>query len=123
MARGRRGPDGDAWELPPLVDHHCHGVVREDPGDDAFASYPTESGAPAAPGTSFFDTQSGFAVRRCWTRSPHCPPGACTARRREPGAHEAGGLPLDARSMPARAAPGLRSARPGGGVDGPLGPS
>ncbi|MFD1829522.1 MULTISPECIES: amidohydrolase family protein [Streptomyces] len=94
MARGHRGPDGGAWELPPLVDHHCHGVVREDLDDDAFASYLTESDAPAAPGTSFFDTQLGFAVRR-WCPplldlEPHCPPGAYTARRRELGAHEAG---------------------------------
>jgi predicted TIM-barrel fold metal-dependent hydrolase len=74
------------------VDHHCHGVVRGDLDDTTFASYLTESDAPAAPGTTFLDTQLGFAVRR-WCPplldlEAHCPPGEYLARRRELGARE-----------------------------------
>ncbi|UUN25771.1 amidohydrolase [Streptomyces sp. FIT100] len=79
--------------LPPLVDHHCHGVLRHDLDADEFASYLTESDAPAAPGTSFFDTQLGFAVRR-WCPpllglEAHCPAERYLERRRELGAQEA----------------------------------
>ncbi|MFJ8311954.1 MULTISPECIES: amidohydrolase family protein [unclassified Streptomyces] len=86
--------------MPPLVDHHCHGVLRSDPDDADFASFLTESDAPAAPGTSFFDTQLGFAVRR-WCPpllglEPHCPPERYLARRRELGAREANRLLLSA---------------------------
>lgn len=82
----------------PLVDHHCHGVLRRDPDDAAFEAFLTESDAPAANGTSFFDTQLGFAVRR-WCPpllglEPHCPPGRYLARRRELGAEEANRLLL-----------------------------
>ncbi|GAA2404653.1 amidohydrolase family protein [Streptomyces glaucosporus] len=81
-----------ASDLPPLVDHHCHGVVRGDPDDETFASFLTESDEPAAPGTTFFDTQLGFAVRR-WCPplldlEVHCPPGEYLERRRELGADE-----------------------------------
>ncbi|MEU0812649.1 amidohydrolase, partial [Streptomyces sp. NPDC005970] len=77
----------------PLVDHHCHGVVRGELDSAAFEAYLTESDAPAAPGTSYFDTQLGFAVRR-WCPpllglAPHCPPEPYLARRRELGAAEA----------------------------------
>ncbi|GAA2434650.1 amidohydrolase family protein [Streptomyces macrosporus] len=81
-----------ASDLPPLVDHHCHGVVSDDPDDETFASYLVESDAPAAPGTTFLDTQLGFAVRR-WCPplldlEVHCPPEEYLARRRELGAAE-----------------------------------
>ncbi len=84
----------------PLVDHHCHGVLRSDPDDAAFEAFLTESDAPAAAGTSFFDTQLGFAVRR-WCPpllglEPHCPPERYLARRRELGAEEANRLLLRA---------------------------
>lgn len=77
---------------PALVDQHCHGVVRADLAPGAFAALLTESDAPPAPGTSFLDTQLGFAVRR-WCPpvlglDPHCPPGRYLARRRELGARE-----------------------------------
>ncbi|TVL89421.1 amidohydrolase family protein [Streptomyces sp. SAJ15] len=98
-------PDPEAFPLPPLVDHHCHGVVRADLDAAAFEALLTESDAPAAPGTSFFDTQAGFAVRR-WCPpllglEPHCPPERYLARRRELGAVEAtsrllGGLGIGA---------------------------
>ncbi|MFC0602379.1 amidohydrolase family protein [Streptomyces palmae] len=78
--------------LPALVDQHCHGVLRDDLSDERFESLLTESDAPAAPGTGFFDTQLGFAVRR-WCPPllglyPHCSPGRYLARRRELGAGE-----------------------------------
>ncbi|MET8676264.1 amidohydrolase family protein [Streptomyces sp. NPDC004647] len=81
-------------ELPPLVDQHCHGVLRTELGLGTFEAYLTQSGAPAAPGTTFFDTQTGFAVRR-WCPpllglEPHCPPASYLARRRELGVLEAG---------------------------------
>lgn len=80
-------------EIPPLVDHHCHGVVRGELGLGSFEPYLTESAAPAAPGTTFFDTQAGFAVRR-WCPpllglEAHAPPARYLARRRELGAYEA----------------------------------
>ncbi|MEF3114894.1 amidohydrolase family protein [Streptomyces chrestomyceticus] len=88
-------PDGapDAFpDLPPLIDQHCHGVLRGDLSAAEFESYLTESDRPAAAGTTFFDTQAGFAVRR-WCPpllglAPHCTPGAYLARRRELGAAE-----------------------------------
>lgn len=82
-----------ATPLPPLVDHHCHGVVRGALGIGTFEPYLTEAHAPAAPGTTYFDTQTGFAVRR-WCPpllglEPHCPPAHYLARRRELGPWEA----------------------------------
>ncbi|MEU9112853.1 amidohydrolase family protein [Streptomyces sp. NPDC048483] len=78
--------------LPPLVDHHCHGVLRHEPDPGTFAAYLTESDRPPAAGTTFFDTQTGFAVRR-WCPPlldlpAHCPPGTYLARRRELGPDE-----------------------------------
>ncbi|AEW93459.1 MULTISPECIES: amidohydrolase family protein [Streptomycetaceae] len=78
--------------LPPLVDHHCHGVVRGDLGLASFELLLTEAAAPAAAGTTYFDTQTGFAVRR-WCPpllglEAHCPPAHYLARRRELGAYE-----------------------------------
>ncbi|MFJ6631367.1 amidohydrolase family protein [Streptomyces sp. NPDC091376] len=86
--------------LPPLVDHHCHGVLRHDVDADGFASYLTESNAPAAPGTSFFDTQLGFAVLR-WCPpllglDAHCPAERYLERRGELGAEESTRLLLRA---------------------------
>ncbi|GAB7029830.1 amidohydrolase family protein [Streptomyces sp. NPDC021749] len=85
---GTRFDDG----LPPLVDHHCHGVLRHEPDAAAFASYLTESDRPPAAGTTHFDTQTGFAVRR-WCPPlldlpAHCPPEHYLARRRELGPEE-----------------------------------
>ncbi|MFD9793067.1 amidohydrolase family protein [Streptomyces sp. NPDC059070] len=82
-----------AYGTVPLVDHHCHGVLRGDPDLAAFESFLTEAPGPAAAGTSFLDTQLGFAVRR-WCPpllglDPHCPPELYLARRRELGAREA----------------------------------
>ncbi|MFI0817735.1 amidohydrolase family protein [Streptomyces sp. NPDC021098] len=78
--------------LPPLVDHHCHGVARRELDAAAFEAFLTESDAPAALGTTFFDSQLGFALRR-WCPplldlEPHCPPARYLARRRELGVRE-----------------------------------
>jgi uncharacterized protein len=48
----------------PLVDHHCHGVRREELDRSAFEGLITEGGLPAPPGTTQFDTPVGLAVRR-----------------------------------------------------------
>ncbi|WP_051818909.1 amidohydrolase family protein [Streptomyces sp. NRRL S-1813] len=85
------GP-GSGDGLPPLVDHHCHGVLRHAPDPGTFAAYLTESDRPPAAGTTFFDTQAGFAVRR-WCPPlldlpVHCPPDRYLARRRELGPDE-----------------------------------
>ncbi|WP_407548785.1 amidohydrolase family protein [Streptomyces sp. Pv4-95] len=91
MAADAPGP-GDGVSLPPLVDHHCHGVLRREPDPGTFAALLTESDRPAAAGTTFFDTQTGFAVRR-WCPPlldlpAHCPPDRYLARRAELGPDE-----------------------------------
>ncbi|MFC5724266.1 amidohydrolase family protein [Streptomyces gamaensis] len=100
-------PAQDAWPdtwpdsgIGPLVDHHCHGVVRHGLDEDGFASYLTESDLPPATGTTFFDSQLGFAVRR-WCPPllglpAHCPPADYLARRRELGVRKAAELLLRA---------------------------
>ncbi|MGV4927770.1 MULTISPECIES: amidohydrolase family protein [unclassified Streptomyces] len=90
-APGPGAPDVLAG-LPPLVDHHCHGVVRHEPDPGTFAAFLTESDRPPAAGTTFLDTQTGFAVRR-WCPPlldlpTHCPPERYLARRRELGPDE-----------------------------------
>ena len=48
----------------PLIDHHVHGAVTgalDGPGVEALL---TEAAWPPPPGTSMFDSQLGFAVRR-----------------------------------------------------------
>ncbi|MFD8144922.1 amidohydrolase [Streptomyces sp. NPDC059708] len=79
-------------ETPPLVDQHCHGVLRTELGLATFEAQLVHSAGPPAAGTTFFDTQTGFAVRR-WCPpllglEPHCAPARYLARRRELGAAE-----------------------------------
>ncbi|MFB7374673.1 amidohydrolase family protein [Streptomyces sp. NPDC056222] len=81
-------------ETPSLVDQYCHGVLRKELGLGTFEAHLGRTGAPPAPGTTFFDTQTGFAVRR-WCPpllglEPHCPPARYLARRRELGVLESG---------------------------------
>ncbi|MFJ9828261.1 amidohydrolase family protein [Streptomyces sp. NPDC101160] len=92
-------------DTPSLVDQHCHGVLRTELGLGTFETHlgpasPTAHWArvggppPPAAGTTFFDTQTGFAVRR-WCPpllglEPHCPPARYLARRRELGVLESG---------------------------------
>ncbi|MEU3374690.1 amidohydrolase [Streptomyces sp. NPDC006660] len=81
-------------DTPPLVDQYCHGILRTELGLGTFETALGRTGTLPAPGTTFFDTQTGFAVRR-WCPplldlEPHCPPARYLARRRELGAIEAG---------------------------------
>ncbi|MET7329556.1 amidohydrolase family protein [Nonomuraea sp. NPDC005650] len=78
--------------LAPLVDHHCHGVRRDDLSRAAFELLINEGGCPAPPGTTHFDTPLGAAVRR-WCAplldlEPHAPPAVYVSRREELGAAE-----------------------------------
>lgn len=87
----------DILPVADLVDQHCHGMLRTELGLGTFearlATAATAAGRPA-PGTTFFDTQTGFAVRR-WCPpllglEPHCPAAGYLARRRELGVLETG---------------------------------
>jgi uncharacterized protein len=75
-----------------LIDHHCHGVVTENLDQPGIESLLTEAASPAAPGTSMFDSQLGFAVRR-WCGpvldlEPSAPAAEYAKRRAELGAAE-----------------------------------
>ncbi|MER7760879.1 amidohydrolase family protein [Streptomyces sp. NPDC097619] len=81
-------------DTPSLVDQYCHGVLRTELGLGTFEAELAGARGPAAPGTTFFDTQKGFAVRR-WCPpllglEPYCPPAHYLARRRELGVVESG---------------------------------
>lgn len=78
-----------------LVDAYCHGVF---PGELGIGAFERRLPGTAAPGTTLFDSPTGFAVRR-WCPpllglEPHCPPAHYLARRRELGAYEAARLLL-----------------------------
>jgi uncharacterized protein len=47
-----------------LTDHHVHQALAEHPARTEFEQLITEGDVPAAPGTTQFDSQVGFAVRR-----------------------------------------------------------
>ncbi|MFI0911250.1 amidohydrolase [Streptomyces abikoensis] len=87
--------------IPPLVDQYSHGAVHADLGLGEFETHLAEaagSTGPAPPGTTFFDSRAGLAVRR-WCPpllglEPHCAPVSYLARRRELGAYRAGRLLL-----------------------------
>ncbi|MCP2339439.1 amidohydrolase family protein [Actinomadura rupiterrae] len=75
-------------DIPLLVDHHCHGVVRRDLDRASFEALLTEADAPP-PGASLFDTRVGLAVRR-WCAPvldlpPRVTPDEYLARRAELG--------------------------------------
>ncbi len=83
--------DGLPAAVWPLVDHHCHGLVRGElpaAGVDALLS---EAGA-APPGATNFDTPLGLAVRRhcapVLDLPPHSPAADYLDRRSELGATE-----------------------------------
>lgn len=81
-------------ETPSPVDQYCHGVLRTELGLGTFETCLATTPAPPAPGTTFFDTRTDFAVRR-WCPplpglEPHCPPARYLARRRELGVLETG---------------------------------
>ncbi len=93
--------DGRMDGIPPLVDQHSHGAVHGELGLGEFETHLAKAqGAtgPAPPGTTFFDSRAGLAVRR-WCPpllglEPHCAPVRYLARRRELGAYRAGLLLL-----------------------------
>ncbi len=58
------GPASEALAQISLVDHHVHGVVRENPTPEFFASMITESDRTPPSVAAALDTQVGFAVRR-----------------------------------------------------------
>ncbi|WP_242907047.1 amidohydrolase family protein [Actinomadura terrae] len=79
-------------ESPPLADHHCHGVLDRELDRAAFEALLTEAETGGPPGTSPFDSQIGFALRR-WCPpvldlDAHAAPDAYFARRAELGAAE-----------------------------------
>jgi predicted TIM-barrel fold metal-dependent hydrolase len=47
-----------------LVDHHVHGLLTGELDQDGIEAGLSESSSPAPPGTTAFDSQLGFAVRR-----------------------------------------------------------
>ena len=47
-----------------LIDHHVHGVVTADLDRAEFEQLMSEASGPPAPGTTTFDSQLGFAIRR-----------------------------------------------------------
>ncbi len=76
-----------------LVDHHVHGILSGELDAAAIESGLMESTAPPPPGTSAFDTQLGFAVRR-WCApvldlEPLAPADDYVRRRLELGSTEA----------------------------------
>jgi uncharacterized protein len=76
-----------------LVDHHVHGIISAGLDDGVIESLLTESSAPPPPGTTAFDSQLGFAVRR-WCAplldlDRFAPAEAYLRRRAELGAAEA----------------------------------
>lgn len=75
-----------------LIDHHCHGVVTQELDRGSFEALLTESPWPPAPGTSMFDSQLGFAIRR-WCApvlglAPSAPAGDYLTARAALGAAE-----------------------------------
>ncbi|MCU1620004.1 MAG: Amidohydrolase [Modestobacter sp.] len=83
--------DPDLADLP-LVDHHCHGLVRRDLERPEFEAMLTEAAAPSPLGGSLFDSQIGLAVRR-WCAPlldlpTHAPAVDYLARRSELGVDE-----------------------------------
>jgi len=75
-----------------LVDHHVHGAVASPLDGPGIELLLTEALAPAPPGTTMWDTQLGFAVRRQCAPvlglEPSAPPGEYVARRAELGPAE-----------------------------------
>jgi uncharacterized protein len=76
-----------------LIDHHVHGVLRADVDRMTIEQLLTESSAPPPAGTTAFDSQLGFAIRR-WCApllglDPHAPAAEYVRRRRQIGAAEA----------------------------------
>jgi uncharacterized protein len=84
----RRAVDGA-----PLIDHHVHSVMREVSDRKTLENFLTESGQPAAPGYSYFDSFLGAAVLRTCAPFLDLPPTTgpddYLVRRKELGGEEA----------------------------------
>jgi predicted TIM-barrel fold metal-dependent hydrolase len=82
-----------AVEAAPLVDHHVHSVVGELSGRAALERYLSESGRPAAPGCSYFDSFLGAALLRTCAPVLGLPPNSTVedyvSRRSDLGGREA----------------------------------
>ena len=94
------GAVGEAVGTLALVDHHVHQALGGDVPRAAFEEQITESDRPAPPGTTQFDSQLGFAIRR-WCApvlglAPSAPAEEYLARRAELGPEQATGLLLRA---------------------------
>jgi predicted TIM-barrel fold metal-dependent hydrolase len=75
-----------------LIDHHVHGVLTADLDRPGFEDLISEASGPSAPGTTPFDSQLGFLIRR-WCApvldlEPHAPAEDYLRRRVELGAAE-----------------------------------
>jgi hypothetical protein len=83
---------GPRFVTGPLVDHHCHGLVRRELDRAGFEALLNEGGAPGPLGTTFFDSMLGLAVRR-WCApvldlDPMTPPDEYLDRRLALGSDE-----------------------------------
>jgi uncharacterized protein len=76
----------------PLIDHHCHGLIRTDLDRTAFEELLTEADTVSPLGTTLFDSTIGLAVRRWCAPVLDLPPHASAddylTRRAELGATE-----------------------------------
>jgi predicted TIM-barrel fold metal-dependent hydrolase len=75
-----------------LIDHHAHGVIPADLDRGAIEALLTESALAPPTGTTAFDSQLGFAIRR-WCAplldlDPHAPADDYVQRRQEIGGGE-----------------------------------
>jgi hypothetical protein len=80
------------WDAVPLVDHHCHGLLRDPVDRTRFEQELTESDGRSPLGTTLFDSLIGHAVRR-WCPPvldlpAHADPDDYLARRAELGPEE-----------------------------------
>jgi predicted TIM-barrel fold metal-dependent hydrolase len=82
----------EPWDEVPLIDHHCHGLLRDAVDRTGFEEMLTEADTVSPLGTTLFDSLIGLAVRR-WCAPvldlpPHATPEDYLARRAELGPTE-----------------------------------
>ncbi len=87
-----RGPVSEFLSTLELVDHHVHGVIRENPSEEFFANMITESDRTPNSLVEALNTQVGFALRR-WCAPlldlpANCHPKEYFSRRIELGCEE-----------------------------------
>lgn len=84
--------DPDVTPTVPLVDHHCHGLLREDPDPAMFERHLGEGDGPGLHGATPWNSMLGAGLRR-WCPPvldlpPHTEPAEYLRRRTELGADE-----------------------------------